>query len=175
MNITTKLLEAKDIPLMIAFLSAEDRRTRRQQIYKRYLQEQIKGEREVIVAFLGKDYVGCVTIIWHPEYPPFAENDIPEISDISIKPDYQRRGIGSILIDEAEKRIFKRSDISGIGFGISADYGPAQRMFVKRGYVPDGRGLWNSEKGYIWEFSTVQVDDCAIFLTKNRDDKKLNK
>ena len=109
-----------------------------------------------------------MTIIWHPEYPPFAENNIPEVSDISVKPDYRRQGIGSILMDEVEKRIFERSDVSGIGFGISADYGPAQRMFIKRGYTPDGRGLWSSGRGYIGELSTVQVDDCAIFLTKHR-------
>ena len=175
MNITMRLLKAPDISLMVEFLSNEDRRTRSRQIYKRYLEEQSKGEREVIVAFLDKDYVARVTIIWHPEYPPFAENNIPEISDIGVKPDYRRQGIGSILMDEAEKRIFERSDVSGIGFGISADYGPAQRMFIKRGYIPDGRGLWSSAKGYIWEFSTVQVDDCAIFLTKNRNVTKIKK
>ncbi len=169
MNITMRLLEARDIPLMVALLPDEDRHARRRQIYDRYLEEQSKGEREEIVAFLDEDYVGRVTIIWHPEYPPFAENNTPEISDINVEPDYRRRGIGSILMDESEKRIFERSDVAGIGFGISADYGPAQRMFVKRGYTPDGRGLWSSERGCIWEFSPVQVDDWVIFLTKNRD------
>ncbi len=168
MNSTMRLLEAQDIPRMVASLPTEDHRARRQKIYQRYLEEQSKGEREVVVAFLDEDYAGRVTIIWHPEYPLFAENNIPEISDIGVEPDYQRRGIGSMLMDEAEKRIFERSDVAGIGFGISADYGPAQRMFVKRGYIPDGLGLWSSGRGYIWESSTVQVDDCAIFLTKHR-------
>lgn len=71
-------------------------------------------------------------------------------------------------MDEAEKRIFERSEVAGIGFGISADYGAAQRMFVKRGYVPDGRGLWSLKGYYVWEQSTIQVDNCAIFLTKSR-------
>lgn len=169
MNITTRLLKAQDIPLMVILLPTEDRRARREKIYQRYLEEQNKDERVVIVAFYEEDFVGHVTIIWHPEYPPFAENNIPEISDLRVMPAYRRRGIGSTLMNEAEKRIFERSDVSGIGFGISADYGPAQRMFVKRGYIPDGRGLWSSEKGHIGEFSTVQVDDCVIFLTKNHD------
>jgi len=140
----------------------------RQPIYERYLNEQTKGERVVIVAFLDGDFVGHVTIIWHPGYPPFAEKNIPEISDIQVRLEFRRRGIGSILMEEAEKRVFERSDVAGIGFGISADYGPAQRMFVKRGYIPDGLGLFCNGQ-YIWEFSTVQVDDCAIFLTKNRE------
>ena len=161
-------LEERDIPLMVSSISDKDQRTRIRQIFQRYLNEQDNGEREVIVAFSDEKYVGHVTIIWHPEYPPFAEKNIPEISNIGVEPELRRRGIGSMLMDEAEKRIFERSEIAGIGFGISADYGPAQRMFVKRGYVPDGKGLWTSERGYIWEFSTVQVDDCIIFLTKNR-------
>ena len=172
MNIVVRLLKLRDISITVSSLPDEDHRARRQQIYNRYLEEQTRGEREVLVAFMGEDYAGRVTIMWHPEYPPFAENNIPEISDIGVRPDYRRQGIGSILMDEAEKRIFERSDVSGIGFGISADYGPAQHMFVKRGYVPDGRGLWSSEKGYICEFSTVQVDDCAIFLTKSRGMKE---
>jgi GNAT superfamily N-acetyltransferase len=168
MKIIMRLLEERDIPLMISSISDKDQRTRRRQIFERYLNEQDNGEREVIVAFSDEEYVGHVTIIWHPEYPPFAGKNIPEISDIGVEPELRRRGIGSMLMDEAEKRIFRKSEIAGIGFGISADYGPAQRMFVKRGYVPDGKGLWTSERGYIWEFSTVQVDDCVIFLTKNR-------
>ena len=30
---------------------------------------------------------------------------------------------------------------AGIAFGLYADYGAAQRLYIKRGYVPDGRGL----------------------------------
>ena len=37
-----------------------------------------------------------------------------------------------------------RSPLAGIGFGLYADYGAAQRLYVKCGYLPDGRGraLW---------------------------------
>lgn len=34
-----------------------------------------------------------------------------------------------------------QSDTIGIGFGLYADYGTAQRMYIKRGFVPDGRGI----------------------------------
>ena len=44
-------------------------------------------------------------------------------------------------MDEAEARVALRSHVVGIGVGMYPDYGPAQRMYVKRGYVPDGRGL----------------------------------
>lgn len=138
MNIKIRLLEARDIQLIVSLMHDIGSLGKTTSVYEGYLDEQNKGERVVIVAFSEEDFVGHVTIIWHSSYLPFAEKNIPEISDISVMPVYRRRGIGSTLMDEAEKRIFERSDAAGIGFGISADYGAAQRMFVKRGYIPDG-------------------------------------
>ena len=76
-------------------------------------------------------------------------NDIPEINDTGVNPKFRRHGIDSILMDEAGKNVSEKPEIVGISFGISADYGPAQRMFVKRGYIPDGEGLRCAEQGFI--------------------------
>lgn len=97
MDITLRLLKARDIPLIFSSLSSGARMIR-QPIYERYLNEQTKGERVVIVAFLDGDFVGHVTIIWHPGYPPFAEKNIPEISDIQVRLEFRRRGIGSAYL-----------------------------------------------------------------------------
>jgi len=48
-------------------------------------------------------------------------------------------------MDQAEQIIAERSDIVGIGVGLYADYGTAQRMYARRGYVPDGHGLFSQE------------------------------
>jgi len=167
-KITIRLLEPEDIPPIVSLFHSIGSYGKTLSLYERYLAEQDKGERVVLVAYSGKDFLGHVTIIWHPDYPAFAEKNIPEISDLSVLPAFQRRGIGSKLMDEAEKRIFEQSDIAGIGFGISADYGAAQRLFIRRGYIPDGHGLFGNGQ-YIQERSTVQVDDCAIYLTKKRE------
>ena len=66
---------------------------------------------------------------------------MPEINDFNVVRSYRRRGIGTALMDEAETLIRERSVEAGIGVGMYADYGPAQRMYVLRGYVPDGLGL----------------------------------
>jgi len=69
-------------------------------------------------------------------------------------------------MDEAEKRISERSKIIGIGVGLYPDYGAAQRMYVLRGYVPDGKGLF--QKGqHVKPGQEVCIDDdLALFLTK---------
>ena len=137
-------------------------------MYERYLAEQEKGERLVFVAYSDEDFAGYITVHWHSDYPPFAEKGIPDIQDLNVLPQFRRRGIATKLVDEAEKRIFERSRIVGIGVGMYADYGTAQRMYILRGYVPDGLGLFYKEQP-VTPGQEVLVDDyLVLYLTKER-------
>ncbi len=167
LNIRT--LEAGDILVMAAAFRSLAGPGKTAADFRGYLGEQAADERVVLVAFMDDVFAGYVTIKWHSDYPPFAEQNIPEISDLNVLAQFRRRGIASRLVDEAERRIFERSSVAGIGFGISADYGPAQRMYVKRGYVPDGRGLFGYGH-FVPDNATVLAGLCAIYLTKERPD-----
>ena len=82
-------------------------------------------------------------------------------------PRFRRRGIGTRLMHEGEDAASRRSDVVGIGVGLSADYGPALRLYVLRGYVPDARGL-HSHGRAVPHGSTVKLDDgLAIYLTRD--------
>ena len=134
--------------------------------YEQYLAEQQAGARVVLVALFDHDFAGYVTIVWHSHYPPFVAAQIPEIVDFNVLPHYRQRGIGSRLMDEAERRIAVRSSVVGIGVGLYRDYGAAQRMYVKRGYVPDGRGVYY-DTDQVQPGQRVPVDDSlALFFTK---------
>jgi ribosomal protein S18 acetylase RimI-like enzyme len=135
--------------------------------YEAYLQEQDSGERTVLVAIHPESFAGYVTVRWKARYLPFREAQIPEITDFNVLPRFQRRGIGTRLMDEAENRIKQVSQQAGIGVGMTRDYGAAQRMYVLRGYVPDGWGLMDN--GIAVEFGkqlTVN-DELALYLIKN--------
>lgn len=70
-------------------------------------------------------------------------------------------------MDEGEATASRRSDIVGIGVGLSADYGPALRLYVLRDYVPDGRGLYCHGRPAP-HGDTVKLDDAlAIYLTRD--------
>lgn len=129
--------------------------------YQRYLSEQEKGQRVVLVATVDNVFAGYLTILWNSDYLPFREGDIPEIVDFNVLPRYHRRRIGTQLMDEAEHRIAMRSSFSGIGVGLTADYGAAQILYNRRGYVPDGRGIsWN---GKLCQYGDrVSVDDDLV-------------
>ncbi len=165
MNITISLLEARDIQTIASSMGGGHTPS----LYERYLAEQEKGERLVLVAFTDEDFAGYVTIHWQSDYPSFAEKGIPEIQDLNVLPRFRRLGIASSLVDEAEKRIFERSRIAGIGVGMYADYGPAQRMYILRGYVPDGLGLFYKNQPVIPGREVLVDDDLVLYFTKERE------
>jgi GNAT superfamily N-acetyltransferase len=108
-----------------------------------------------------------VTIAWQSDYPPFREANIPEVVDFNVLPGLRKQRIGTLLMDAAEERIAARSPIAGIGVGLYPSYGPAQRLYVKRGYVPDGRGISSSGR-FISKGERVPVDDdLARYFTKD--------
>ena len=134
--------------------------------YLRYLAEQERGVRNVLVGRLGEHFVGYLTIRWSPDYPPFAREQIPEIQDLNVLPPHRRRGIATTLLDHAEELVSARSPVVGIGVGMDPDYGPAQRLYVRRGYVPDGRGLWYRDRPVRYGDDARIDDDLVLHLVK---------
>lgn len=132
--------------------------------YEKYLVQQSEGIRDVLVAWIDGEYAGYVTVRWQSPYGPF--DGIPEIQDFNVLPKFRRQGIGTALMDAAEARVATRSDIVGIGVGLYSDYGSAQRMYVRRSYIPDGRGLIYDGR-QVPPMETVRNDDdLTLMFTK---------
>ena len=134
--------------------------------YQRYFEEQQKGTRDVIMATLDGAFAGYATICWSANYSAFRERGIPEIVDFNVLKKFQRQGIGTAIMDEAERRIKQVSDFAGIGFGITADYGAAQILYIKRDYIPDGKGIVKNSKPLIYGEQVTINDDLVFCLIK---------
>ena len=50
--------------------------------------------------------------------------------------------------------------------GLHSGYGSAQRMYVKRGYIPDGSGVWYRDKVCPCYADCVNDDDLVLCLSK---------
>ncbi|GIN72028.1 N-acetyltransferase [Bacillus sp. J14TS2] len=134
--------------------------------FEQYALEQDNGERVIFVAEYVNEFAGYVTIKWQSTYPPFLEKGIPEIVDLNVLIHNQNKGIATKLMDEAERIVADTHPVIGIGFGLMEDYGAAQRLYISRGYLPDGRGISQNGK-QIKRGEQVQVDDdLALYLTK---------
>ncbi|HLY07268.1 MAG TPA: GNAT family N-acetyltransferase [Rhizomicrobium sp.] len=134
--------------------------------FERYLREHEAGTRMVFIARTNGAFAGYVTVLWCSVYPPFSEAGIPEISDLNVPPSLRRRGVGSRLMDEAERLIAERSPVAGVGVGLHEDYGAAQRLYVQRGYVPDGRGITSRGNRIAFGERVTVDDDLILWFTK---------
>lgn len=135
-------------------------------LYERYIIEQNNGERVTLIAEVNGQFVGYVNVIWKSYYTAFREKNIPEVNDFNVLLKYRRLGIGSKLMDRAEEIISERSSVAGIGVGVFSDYGNAQVLYVKRGYVPDGKGIHNGQRYVEYGETVVIDDDIVLYLTK---------
>jgi GNAT superfamily N-acetyltransferase len=134
--------------------------------FLRYLGEQQQGRRKVLVAVMGGEPCGYVTLIGEPEHVYREGKLVPEISDFNVLPAYRKQGIGTRLMDRVEAEASRLCDEVGLGVGLHAGYGPAQRMYVKRGYVPDGKGLHHAERQLREGEEIVNDDDLVLYFTK---------
>ncbi|MEK8127674.1 GNAT family N-acetyltransferase [Paenibacillus filicis] len=165
MNVLIRQLHEQD-PEVISGAFQDQGWNKPASLYRTYLEEQRSGQRVPIVAEVDGCFAGYVNVLWKSNYPSFQEQAIPEIQDFNVLIQYRRQGIGSRLMDRAEEIVRERSPVAGIGVGLFSDYGHAQILYAKRGYVPDGRGIHNGS-GYVQYGEQVRIDDdLTLYLTK---------
>ena len=134
--------------------------------YRTYWKEQVAKTRMCFVAVIEGQFAGHVTLNWRPAYVGFAGLNVPEIQDLNVLPGYRRRGIASCLLDRAEIEAARHSDVVGIAVGLHPGYNGAQRLYVKRGYIPDGRGVTYRNRFVKEGASVVLDDDLVLHFTK---------
>jgi GNAT superfamily N-acetyltransferase len=139
--------------------------------FERYLAESASGERQTFVAAHEGEFAGYATVVWRSKYPPFVERSIPELVDLNVLIKFRNRGIASRLIEAAEAKISSRSKVSGIRVGLTSDYAAAHQLYIRRGYRPDGRGIFYADTALNYG-DTVSIDDnLTIAMTKDLEVK----
>ncbi len=127
-----------------------------------YLAEHKQGNRAVLLAETAQSIAGYASLKWISAYRHFREASSPEIQDLVVAEDQRRSGIATRLISELENRARAAGCLRvGIGVGLYQDYGAAQRLYVRLGYVPDGQGV--SYKNLpILPWTEVRLDDDLV-------------
>ena len=110
---------------------------------------------------------GYINVYLTDQGGAFSGKGWPEIVDFGVLEKDQRKGIGSKLMDVAEQIAGQYADTVWLGVGLHNGYGSAQRMYVKRGYIPDGTGVWYREKPCT-PYDTIYTndDDLVLYMSK---------
>jgi GNAT superfamily N-acetyltransferase len=158
---------AEDDFNLLQIMAGQMGHTRNQSYFEHGFNAQRDGEREIYIAYYQKEAAGFVMLNWAPKYAYFKSENMPEIQDLNVLPRFRGRGIGRALIQycEAMARSFGHAQM-GLGVGLTASFGPAQRLYVKMGYVPDGYGVTH-DRQYVTagEFKPVD-DDMSLMMVK---------
>lgn len=115
------------------------------------LKLQDKKEAVFLVIKNDDEIISYVLLKWngketHPEYP--------DMEDLFTKEDQRRKGFGTMLIMECEKRT-KKKEFSKIGLCVNPTLNPkAKKLYEKLGYKHDGKetyvdGLYNGTKDWV--------------------------
>ncbi len=134
--------------------------------YEMRLQHQAEGKSVALVAEYQGNVAGYINVYPNPETGSFAKQGYPEIVDFGVLEKYRNNGIGSKLMDIAEKIASDYADTVYLGVGLHSGYGSAQRMYVKRGYIPDGSGVWYRDEVCPQYTDCCNDDDLVLYLSK---------
>jgi GNAT superfamily N-acetyltransferase len=157
---------ADDIPALDAIALAQNSR-KASDYFAQCLEEQAAGRRLVFVAGQGNAApAGYGMLNFHPQYALYKRLGIPEIQDLNVMPDARKQGLATAIINRCELIALERGcEHIGISVGLYADYGPAQRLYVRLGYVPDGYGVtYDRQPVRPGEMRPVDDDLCLMMV-----------
>ncbi|MFC4811471.1 GNAT family N-acetyltransferase [Paenibacillus sp. GCM10023250] len=169
MDIVLKQVENEALKAQWQAAFGEERIGRPEGYFDRCLTENQAGTRVTLLAFADGRAAGCAHLKYVSDYPHFRERHIPEINDLHVFPAFRRHGVANRLIDEFETIVNRHYNHIGIGVGLYKDYGPAQRIYCRRGYIPDGHGVMYRDEE-VRPGQTVPVDDeLVLYFVKELD------
>ena len=138
--------------------------------FKEYLQKHIerqgKGECAALVADYDGNIAGHVYVYFQCRWGGMKNQGLPAVVDLKVFRQYRGHGVGSALMDEAERIAGQYSDVVYLDVGLNKEYGIAQQMYVRRGYVPDGNGVYYRQEVCSVDADCKNNDELTLCLIK---------
>lgn len=134
--------------------------------YEMRLRDRQEKKAVVLVAEYQGNAAGYINVYPESGWGAYAGKGYPEIVDFGVLEKYRSHGIGSKLMDVAEQVAGEYSDKVYLGVGLHSGYGSAQRMYVKRGYIPDGSGVWYGDKVCEPYAACCNDDNLVLYMLK---------
>src|ERR1700746_1733758 len=98
-----------------------------------------------------------------PITPDSAAAASPLLHQLAVAGPVRRQGVATLLMDAAEQLARDRGIATlGITVGLFDKYGPAQRLYGRRGYIPDGRGACRGQRPLTKGMQVTMDDDLII-------------
>jgi len=122
----------------------------------------------ILMASQNKKDVAFGILNFEPKYNLYKKLEIPEIQDLNVVPEAREQGVATALV-EAFENLARDQGLESIGIsvGLTKNYGPAQRLYVKLGYMPDGNGIAYDREGVTVGQAYSVDDDLCLMMIKD--------
>ncbi|OON92924.1 MAG: GNAT family N-acetyltransferase [Candidatus Epulonipiscioides saccharophilum] len=166
MNIAIrKMIKSDIIEFPIEFLK-QGGHNKSEALFQKYFQEQEEGSRKLFIATVDNKIAGYATLLPQDLFGAFKGRNIPIIVDFNVLEKYQKHGVGTTILNYIEDNVKKYSSEICLGVGLHYGYGSAQRMYIKRGYIPDGSGVWFQDERLEQYAKCINDDELILYLSK---------
>ena len=153
---------------IVALCKAEgDKSEENIKYYERYLNWQREGECTFLIALLNGEIAGYVFVLYQDRWGSMADARQPGLADLNVFPWNRRCGVGNALLEKAEEIAASYGDSLHLDVHVTATAGQAHRLYFRRGYLPDGRGIYHKYKQYDNAMGEVNPEDLTLLLIKS--------
>jgi len=161
MSVDVRQTDEGDIESLYAFYAAINKQD------DGYFETVFAKDCVVLVAEKKNQIVGFGILNFEPKYSFYQKLEIPEIQDMNVLPEFRQQGIATALIESFENLSRDQgAEHIGISVGLTIDFGPAQRLYCKLGYMPDGNGV-TLDREFVDDGQPVTVnDDLCLMMVK---------
>lgn len=161
MNIEIRQSSEEDIPVLYSLYNQLNKKD------EGYFEICFEKECLILIASKNNQDVGFGILNFEPKYSLYKKLEIPEIQDLNVVPDMCKQGVATALLEVFENIVRDQgADSIGISVGLTKDYGAAQRLYCKLGYIPDGYGVTYDREGVTKGQSCALDDDLALMMLK---------
>lgn len=159
-NILVRIMSYDDItPICQA---DNDESEENERYLKNQLANQDKQECSALLALYNGEIAGYVFLYYKCKWGGLANYSLPGIVDLIVFEKFRKNGIATALMDVAENIAKTYSDKIYLDVCLNSEYGPAQRFYIKRGYIPDGKGVYYEEQ--VCETNAICKNDDELTL-----------
>ena len=127
----------------------------------------MREDGDSLAAVRGRQVIGIASVLWESNYVGFAERGIPLLHQLAVAGPFRRQGVAMMLMDAAENLARRRAPRNWASRWNCYDYGPAQWLYARRGYLPDGRGACRGQQPLSRSAQVTMDDDLILWLTKD--------
>ena len=163
-NLQIRKMAYDDIPLICK--AEKDESEANVEYLKNHMENQDNKMCTVFIALYDNQIAGHVFLYNECRWGGLKNQGLPSVVDLVVYESYRRKGIATALMDAAEREAQRINSKIYLDVCLNSEYGPAQCFYIKRGYVPDGAGVYYEEEVLGLNASCRNDDELTLCLVK---------